>query len=102
MMKIIIRTTNKATQKLIKRIRNLNISNIRGENILQVTSLIRGAVTHLGEKVPSDITDIVLKVYQTTSYDRFNRLFEQMEVNMKINTGSKYSLQEITSVANSN
>ena len=102
MMKIIIRTTNEATRKLIERIRNLNISNIRGENILQVTSLIRGAVTRLGNKVPSDITDIVLKVYQTTSYEKFNRLFEQMEVNMKINTGSKYTLPEITSVANSN
>ena len=102
MMKIIIRTTNEATRKLIERIRNLNISNIRGENILQVTSLIRGAVTRLGDKVPSDITDIVLKVYQTTSYEKFNRLFEQMEVNIKINTGAKYTLQEITSVANSN
>ena len=68
MMKIIIRTTNEATQKLIERIRNLNISNIRGENILQVTSLIHGAVTRLGDKVPSDITNIFLKVYQTTSY----------------------------------
>ena len=30
MMKIIIRTTNKATRKLIERIKNLNISNIYG------------------------------------------------------------------------
>ena len=64
--------------------------------------MIHGAVTRLGDKVQSDITDIVLKVYQTTLYDKFNRLFEQMEVNMKINAGLKYTLQEITSVANSN
>ena len=50
MMKIIIRTTNKATRKLIERIRNLDISKIRGENILQVTSLICGAVTCLGDE----------------------------------------------------
>ena len=40
MMKIIIHTTNEATRKLIERINNLNISNVRGENVLQVTSLI--------------------------------------------------------------
>ena len=102
MMKIIIRTTNKATQKLIERICNLDISKIRGENILQVASLIHGAVTRLGDKVPSGITNIILKVYQTTSYVKFNCLFKQMEVNMKINTGSKYTMQEITLVANSN
>ena len=92
MTKIIIRTTNKATQKLIERIRNLDISKIRGENISQVTSLICGAVTRLGDKIPSDITDILLRVYQTMLYVQLNRLFEQMEVNMKINNGSKYTM----------
>ena len=82
MMKISIRTTNEATQKLIKRICNLNISTIRGENILQVTSIIHGAVTRMGDKVLLDITNIVLKVYQTKSYTKFNRLFKQMEGNI--------------------
>ena len=45
MMKIIIRTRNEAKRKLIERIKNLNISNVHRENVLQVTSLICGAVT---------------------------------------------------------
>ena len=55
-------------------------------------------MTRLGDRVPSDITNIILKVYQTTSYVKFNCLFEQMEVNIKNNTGAKYTSQEITLV----
>ena len=66
MIKIIIRTKNEATRKLIERIKNLNISNVCGKNVLQVTSLMRRAVTCLGNNLPTGITEIILKVYQTS------------------------------------
>ena len=90
-----------ATRKLIERINNLNISNVCRENVLQVTSLIYSAVTRLGDNIQTEITKIILKLYQTLLYSKFNRLFEQMEVNMKI-TSIVYNIQEITSMANSN
>ena len=102
MMQIIIRTTNEATRKLIERIKKLNISKIRGENVLQATSLIRGAITRLGNKVPNDIDDIVLKIYQTTSYSHFNEIFKLMELNKRMQSTVNYTIQEITSIANSN
>ena len=71
MMQIIIRTTNKATRKLINRIKNLNISKTCSKNVLQATSLIRRAITCLGTRTPSDINDIILRIYQTISYTHF-------------------------------
>ena len=89
-------------KKMIERIKNLNLSTIHGENVLQATSLIRGAITRLGDCLLDDISDILLKVYQTSSYQRFNMIFDFMEISKKIKPGMTYTVQEITSVANSN
>ena len=102
MIQIIIRTTNKATCKLVDGIKNLNISKIHNKNVLQATSLIRGAITCLGTRTSSDINDIVLRIYQTTSHTHFNEIFKLMELNKRLGSSTKYSIQQITLVANSN
>ena len=102
MMRIITRATTEATRKLIERIKNLKINNIRGENVLQATSLIRGAIICLGDRIPSDIDDIVLQIYQTSSYPQFNEIFRLMELNKRLRVVIQYNVQEITAIANSN
>ena len=84
MMRIITRATTKSTCKLIERIKNLSIHNIRGENVLQETSLIRGAIICLGDQDPTDINNFVLKIYQTSSYPQLNDIFRLMELNKRL------------------
>ena len=101
-MKIIIRITNKATHKIIDRIKNLKISKICGKNVLQAKSLICRAITRLGIKKPSDINDIELRIYKTISYTHSNEIFKLMELNKRLGSSIKYSIQEITLIVNLN
>jgi hypothetical protein len=78
--------TEEAAASLQKQVKGFKISNIEGENIRKVVSLLRGAVTRLTyiKKVPEEFLKILLQVMQTSSVDSFNKTFISLKNNASI------------------
>ena len=78
MMKTLVSSSEEATQHLKDMVKNLKISDFKGENILRVVSLIQGAYKHLKwiKQVPDRFVDQILTVLQTSSVPTFNEYFE--------------------------
>ena len=78
MMKTLISSSKEATQHLKDMVKNLKIADFKGENVLRVVSLIRGAYKHLKwiKRVPDCFVDQILTVLQTSSVPTFNKYFE--------------------------
>ena len=64
MMKMLISSSEKATQHLKDMVKNLKIANFKGENVLRVVSLIRGAYKRLKwiKRVPDCFVGQILTV----------------------------------------
>jgi hypothetical protein len=88
MLNQLLADTEEAAASLQKRVKDFKISNIEGENIRKVVSLLRGAVTRLTyiKKVPEDFPKILLQVMQTSSVDSFNETFHLIEKQRKHRT----------------
>jgi hypothetical protein len=77
---------------LINVIKNLKITDFDGEDINKVVSLIRGAVSRLGNlkmksglrALPEDFAEILLKVFKTSSVPEFNKLFEHFTIQTQL------------------
>ena len=78
MMKTLVSSSEEATQHLKDMVKNLKISDFKGENVLRVVSLIRGAYKRLKwiKRVPDRFVDQILAVLQTSSVPTFNEYFE--------------------------
>jgi hypothetical protein len=59
---------------------NMNIAALEGENVMQACSLIHGIhdCLKLVSKVPHDVLDKLILVFQMTLVDRFNQLFTML------------------------
>ena len=103
-MQIIVQTSDQATRALLQRLKNLNISEIWGQNVRIATSLIPGALQRLEmvDAIPSDIVIVLLNIYQTTSYHNFNEIFRTMKIALKIQPSSTYKISDITKIAETN
>jgi hypothetical protein len=88
MLNQLLADTEEAAASLQKRVKDFKISNIEGENIRKVVSLLRGAVTRLTyiKKIPEDFPKILLQVMQTSSVDSFNETFHLIEKQRKHRT----------------
>ena len=88
MMKLLVTHTEQATKSLVETVENLKISKVRGENVSKVVSLILGAYERLEaiETIPEDFDKTVLTVLQTSSVDKFNKVFELIESQARIAT----------------
>ena len=77
MMKTLVSSSEEATQHLKDMVKNLKIADFKGENILRVVSLVRGAYKHLKwiKRVPDRFIDQILTVLQTSSVPTFNEYF---------------------------
>ena len=77
MMKTLV-SSSKATQHLKDMVKNLKISDSKGENVLRMVSLIWGAYKHLKwiKRVPNHFVNQILQVLQTSSVPTFNKYFE--------------------------
>ena len=64
MMKTLVSSSKEATQHLKDMVKNLKIANFKGENVLRVVSLIRGAYKRLKwiKQVPDRFVDQILTV----------------------------------------
>ena len=78
MMKMLVSSSEEATQHLKDMVKNLKIADFKGENVLQVVSLIRGAYKRLKwiKLDPDRFVDQILTVLQTSSVPTFNEFFE--------------------------
>ena len=83
-----------ATQYLLDTLKNLKISNFKGEDVTTVVSLIRGAVSRLKNirnphththAVPEDLAKTLLGVFQTSSVSDFNEFFKHMSISCRVN-----------------
>jgi hypothetical protein len=78
-------TTESALGNLVHRIEHLKISEIEGENVETVATLVKAALTLVDRasernmvRLPFDFPKTLLKVYQTSSVPEFNAQFQQM------------------------
>ena len=96
MINKLLSNTEEATVTLQTRIRNFNITHLKGEDITRAVSLLKGAIRRLAhikrKKQGSDhewydeMTRQVLKIMQTSSVDDFNDIFKEIERNRLIDT----------------
>jgi hypothetical protein len=78
-------TSESALTHLVTRIEHLKISDIEGENVETVATLVQAALTLVDRasarnmvRLPFDFPKTLLKVYQTSSVPEFNDQFRQM------------------------
>jgi hypothetical protein len=86
-MSKLLPNTEEASDALTKRIRDFKISNLQGENVDKITSLLGRAVNRLSQinRVPQNIFRNMLQIMQTTSVPKFNNTFELMEMSRFVN-----------------
>jgi len=100
-LNLIISTSEAASKALLDRLENIKIHSIEGENILQVISLLRGALDRLKvvNKTPVDVIDKVLDIFQTSSVKDFNTVFKTLKLNVRLKITSGYTLEYIFQTA---
>jgi hypothetical protein len=83
MIELIQVDTDNAVRSLTTKLANLDIGALEGENVMRACSLIRGVHDRLKlvGKVPHDVIDKLMRVFQTTSVDKFNQLFLTLSYN---------------------
>lgn len=106
MVKKLQSDTDSAVQYLINSIKNMKISNIEGENVSRVVSLVRGAHKRLKgvgvSKVPEEFPKWVLLLMQTSTVSSFNEAFahlqREVEVGSILRSGSSKAYPPIEDV----
>jgi hypothetical protein len=85
MLNQLLEDTKEAAMSLKKRVKDFKITNIPGEDVRKVVSLLRGAANRLTyiKKVPEDLVKTMLAVMQTSSVDSFNETFHLIEKERK-------------------
>jgi hypothetical protein len=83
MIELIQVDTDNAVCSLTTKLANMNIAKMEKENVMRACSLIRGAYDRLKlvGKVPHDTIDKLMRVFQTTSVEKFNQLFLTLNYN---------------------
>jgi hypothetical protein len=94
MLSKLLSNTEESAKHLETRVKDFKITDVVGEDIDKVISLLRGAMIRLSQvkrttKVPSDayfldMTRYIIAVFQTTSVPAFNETFAQVVRNQQI------------------
>eukprot|EP00978_Attheya_sp_CCMP212_P000700 scaffold1406_cov35-Attheya_sp.AAC.1 len=86
MMKLVTTTTDNVIRALPKRVLNLDLKMIAGENVTKATSLIRATLQRLKTvgKTPPDMVFKLIEIFQSSSVDKFNKVFENLDIMIKI------------------
>eukprot|EP00978_Attheya_sp_CCMP212_P000733 scaffold1453_cov45-Attheya_sp.AAC.6 len=101
MMKLVTTTTDNAIRALMKRVLNLDLKMISGENFTKATSLIRATLQRLETvgKTPPDMVFKLIEIFQSSSVDKFNKVFENLDIMIKIDDSKTYSADNILTMA---
>lgn len=99
-MTLITSQTADAVRALTLRVTNLKLTDIKGENVGTAISQMRGALVRLKalDKVPNDIVEKILDTMQTSSVDKFNRFFEAISFQLRLQP-EKYKAEDILHLA---
>ena len=89
MLKLIVYTSEEASKALLTRLDNLKIYQVEGENVLNVLNVVslgRKAVERLTlvQKLPDDVVDKLLDIFQTSSVKDFNAIFSGIKLQKRI------------------
>ena len=83
----------------------MKLTNYQGKNVDTAMSHLRGALICLKvvRKVPEDIMEKLIEVFQMTSVSDFNDIFKVLKINMKLDASvEKPDLEEIIKIAKTN
>ena len=91
MMKWLVMNTREAANHLISKLEDCKLTNVQGENVLKLTSVVGATVKRLGQMkdpqqrpyLPDDLNVKLLYVLQTTSVVDFNETFKFMKKSAK-------------------
>ena len=93
MMSLLLIDTREAANNLIAQLENHKLSNVRGEDVLQLTTVVGATVKRLEQMkdpitdrpcLPDDLNHTILGILQTTSTGKFNEIFEQIQLNAEV------------------
>jgi hypothetical protein len=103
MMKLVTTMTDNAICALTKRVLNLDFKIIQGENVTKATSLIRATLQRpeVVDKTPPHMAHKLLEVFQSSSLEKVNNVFENLELMIKIDESyaKNYNLNKILLLA---
>eukprot|EP00978_Attheya_sp_CCMP212_P022078 scaffold65400_cov34-Attheya_sp.AAC.1 len=101
MMKLVTKMTDNAIRALTKRVLNLDLKMIAGENVTKATSLIRATLQRLETvgKMPPDMVFKLIEIFQSSSVDKFNKVFENLDIMIKIDDSKTYLADKILTMA---
>jgi hypothetical protein len=103
MIKVITSTTEEATRAMIRKITNMKITEIQGENVDKAISNIRTAMTRLKtvDQVPTDIKKLLIEIFQKTSVPSFNDVFKALDNTMRLGLaeGTRFNVEGILELA---
>ena len=100
MMKVMTSMSEEGVCAMIEKICLMNISNIKGENVSNAMGLLRVAIGRLRNlnKLPMDLTHQLTMIFQTSSVECFNRLFEMVETSVRLQV-KNFTYNEILDLA---
>jgi len=100
MMKVMTSMLEEGVCTMIEKICLMNISNIKGENVSNAMGLLRVAIGRLRNlnKLPMDLTHQLTMIFQTSSVECFNRLFEMVETSVRLQV-KNFTYNEILDLA---
>lgn len=86
LMDYLVSSFEHVATSLIKNVKNHKISKVVGEDVTKTVTMLRHACERLRsiDRLPLDISEIILKVYQTSSVPEFNEVFHHLELTQSI------------------
>ena len=77
-----------AAQAIKSRLERLRLSNVQGENVEKVVSIVRSAIKRLKNvnSLPDNIMKILINIFSSSSVPEFNGYFSQMRRTLKTET----------------
>lgn len=100
---LITTTTEEATRAMTRKIENMKIRDLQGEDVDKAISGIRAAVLHLRmvNREPADLQMMLTEAFQTTSVAEFNETFKHLSHERRLGK-SQYTADEIIAIAEAN
>ena len=84
-MRRIISSSEDAVVVMTENIKNMKVTDVKGENVTEVTGQLKVAIVCLEvlQKNPDDLEKNLLAIFQTTSVVEFNSYFKQLSISLR-------------------
>ena len=91
MCAVLTSTSEDAVRSLTEKIQNMKLSDFQGEDVDKAVSQLRGAIARLTiiEKIPADINQQLIEVFQTSSVPDFNLVFHTLGETIRLNISNR-------------